>query len=139
MIETSDVSSGLPETSGPMTGIAKPPTWLNKLFGGPLTRRIDRLIGSSVFQFANVFRVVIRLVPPGGRYRWLVWPGAVGMEFTVMVKLPSSLRTRSLPLMLSAVSPLRPVRTLKLVSAGSAPSNFPVITYEDALFTPTKR
>ena len=58
----------MPDTSGPMPGIANPPTWLNKLSGGPLTRRIDRLIGSSVFQSDNVFRVVIRLVP-GGRYR----------------------------------------------------------------------
>ena len=56
-----------------------------------------------------------------------------------MVKLPSGLSTRSLPLMLSAVVPLNPVSTLKLVSAGSEPSNLPVITYDDALFTPTNR
>lgn len=56
-----------------------------------------------------------------------------------MVNEPSGLSARSLPLMLSAVLPLNPVSTLKLVSAGSAPANRPVMTYFDAVFTPTKR
>lgn len=51
-----------------MPGIANPPIWLNRLSGGPLTRRIDRLIGSSEVQSAKVFRVVMSVVP-GGRYR----------------------------------------------------------------------
>ena len=65
MIDTSCVSNGLEETNCPRTGMANPPIWLNRLSGGPLTRRIDRLIGSSVFQSANVFRVVIKVVPGG--------------------------------------------------------------------------
>ena len=45
-----------------MNGIAKPPSWLNKLFGGPLIRSIDRLIGSCVFQSDKVFRTAINVV-----------------------------------------------------------------------------
>ena len=43
--DTSVVSSGLFTTNGPMPGIAKPPSWLNRLFGGPPTRVIARLMG----------------------------------------------------------------------------------------------
>ncbi len=68
MTDTSVVRTGLDDTSGPMPGIANPPIWLNRLSGGPLTRWIDRLIGSSEVQSANVFRVVMSVVP-GGRYR----------------------------------------------------------------------
>ena len=44
--DTSVVSNGLFTTNGPITGRAKPPSWLNRLFGGPLMRWIDRLMGS---------------------------------------------------------------------------------------------
>ena len=75
--DTSVVNNGLLVTSGPMNGIANPPNWLNRLLGGPLTRSIDRLIGSCLFQSDNVFRTAIKVVSlvswmmirpgPGGR------------------------------------------------------------------------
>ena len=56
------VNDGLFVTVGPMNGIANPPNWANRLLGGPLTRSIDRLIGSWVFQSDNVFRTAINVV-----------------------------------------------------------------------------
>ena len=61
MIDTSCVRVGLSDTAGPMSGIAKMPSWANRLFGGPLMRSIDRLIGCSLFQSANVSRAAIRV------------------------------------------------------------------------------
>src|SRR5262245_40217551 len=62
MSDTSVVSNGLFVTVGPMSGMANPPNWANRLLGGPLTRSIDRLIGSWVFQSDRVFRTAINVV-----------------------------------------------------------------------------
>ena len=59
MMDTRCVNTGLSVITGPMTGIAKMPSWAAKLFGGPLMRSIDRLIGCSAFQSAKVSRAAI--------------------------------------------------------------------------------
>ena len=58
--------------------MANPPIWLNRLLGGPLTRSIDRLIGSCVFQSDNVFRAAIKVVSVGS-WMWLA-RAAVGVD-----------------------------------------------------------
>ena len=61
MIDTSCVRVALSDTAGPMSGIAKMPSWASRLFGGPLMRSIVKLIGCSLFQSANVSRAAIRV------------------------------------------------------------------------------
>lgn len=117
--ETSFVRTGLRTTAGPIRGMAKPPSWLNKLFGGPPTRVISRLIGTSVPpQSDNVLRVAIR-VASAGSCRWLTRPLA-GVESAVTVNVPSGLTVKLSLVSTAAVSPpVRPVSTLNVVSAGT--------------------
>ncbi len=139
--ETSFVRTGLRTTAGPIRGMAKPPSWLNKLFGGPPTRVISRLIGTSVPpQSDNVLRVAIR-VASAGSCRWLTRPLA-GVESAVTVNVPSGVdrevvlgeHRRGVP---PGQTGQHAERGVGRHVAGSA--NRPVITYFDAPLTPMKR
>ena len=59
--DTSVVNNGLSVTRPPRK--VNPPSWLNKLLGGPLTRSIDKVIGSSTFQSAKVSRAAMIVEP----------------------------------------------------------------------------
>src|SRR6476661_2524212 len=114
--DTSAVSIGFFVTVGPMNGMANPPSWANRLLGGPLTRSIDKLIGSWVFQSELVFRTAINVV--SSVIRMWFGPGPVGSPLTVIVNEPSGLSARSSPERTDTVVPDKPVSTLKVVSAG---------------------
>ena len=117
-------------TSGPIFGMANPPSWPNRLGGGPAVRCIARLIGSWVFQSASVSRIAIKVVS-GVVCRWFFSPGAAGAPLTVITNERSGARSSWLPLSTAAVVPVVPVRTLKL-ACGSFSGRCPVITYCEA-------
>ena len=109
--------------------------------GGPPTRSIAKLLGSSLFQFPNVSRAAT-IVELEVSWMWFFRPFA-GSLLTVMTNVPSSLISRSSAVRIDDVVPANPSSTLKVVSAGLPFALLlvkrPVITYCDVALTGMKR